>query len=107
MRTKHSISCDNDSGEVLIPPGVNLQDGLTEDEAVAVALWNNQTFLATLSNLGIARGDLVQAGLLTNPQLNLLFPPIGTKQLEWTLYAPLEALILQTSYRNRRAGFPA
>ncbi|MEZ5941804.1 MAG: TolC family protein [Planctomycetaceae bacterium] len=82
-------------GEVLIPPGVVLDDGLTEDEAVALALWNNRNFLSTLSNLGIARGDLVQAGLLTNPQLNLLFPPIGSKQLEWTVFLPIEAAILR------------
>ena len=94
-RTNHSISCENQTGEVMLPPGIVVSDGLTEEEAVAVALWNNQTFLSTLSNLGIARGDLVQAGLLTNPQLNLLFPPIGSKQLEWTLFVPLEAIILR------------
>lgn len=72
-----------------------LEDGLTDEEAIAMALWNNRDFLSTLANLGIARGDLVQAGLLTNPQLNLLFPPMGTKQLEWTLYMPIEAIILR------------
>lgn len=92
------IAKESCPGAVLLPPIVTLDDGLSEDEAVAVALWNNREFLATLANLGIARGDLVQAGLLTNPQLNTFFPPIGTKQLEWTFYVPLEAILL----RNRR-----
>ncbi|MCA9199365.1 MAG: TolC family protein [Planctomycetales bacterium] len=82
-------------GEVSIPPVVNLDDGLTQDESAAIALWNNRDFLATLSNLGVARGDLVQAGLLTNPQMSLLFPPIGTKQLEWTVFLPIDALLLR------------
>jgi cobalt-zinc-cadmium efflux system outer membrane protein len=77
-----------------IPPGVELGDGLSEAEAIACALWNNAPFHATLSRLGMARGDLVQAGLLTNPQLQLLLPG-GSKQFEWTMYVGLEALILR------------
>ncbi|MCA8990240.1 MAG: hypothetical protein KDA78_21510, partial [Planctomycetaceae bacterium] len=91
----HSVAPQSCPGEISFPPCVVLEDGLTEEEAIAMALWNNRDFLSTLANLGIARGDLVQAGLLTNPQLNLLFPPMGTKQLEWTLYMPIEAIILR------------
>ena len=82
-------------GEPGLPPGVNTGDGLTDSEAVATALWNNAAFQGTLAELGVAKGDLVQAGLLANPQLNLLFPPVGSKQLEWTLFAPLDAFILR------------
>ena len=89
------IASESCPGAISIPPDVVLEDGLTEDEAIALALWNNRDFLATLSNLGIARGDLVQAGLLTNPQMNLLFPPIGSKQLEWTVFLPIEAIFLR------------
>lgn len=74
-----------------IPPGVRLDDGLTTDEAVAVALWNNPDFQAQLANLGLARADLVEAGLLQNPVLSLLFP-WGPKQLEATLRWPIELL---------------
>lgn len=95
QRTWHDIPCDSAPGEISLPPCVDLADGLTEEEAVALALWNNRDFLATLANLGIARGDLIQAGLLSNPQMNILFPPIGTKQLEWTLFVPIEALVLR------------
>lgn len=95
IRTEHSVDTESCPGEISFPPNVVLEDGLTEEEAIALALWNNRDFLATLANLGIARGDLVQAGLLTNPQMNLLFPPIGTKQLEWTVFLPIEAIILR------------
>lgn len=74
-----------------IPPGVRLEDGLTQDEAVAVALWNNPDFRVQLTDLGFARADLLEAGLLRNPVLSLLFP-IGPKQFEMTLRLPLEVL---------------
>lgn len=72
-----------------IPPGVAVGDGLTDDEAVAVALWNNTAFHADLAALGIARADLVEAGLLKNPIFSLLFP-LGPKQFEATITFPLE-----------------
>ena len=45
-----------------LPPDVDLTDGLTQEEAVAVALWNSPSFQATLTDLGIARADLAQQG---------------------------------------------
>lgn len=74
-----------------LPPGVVLEDGLTSDEAVALALWNSPSFQVTLADLGLARADLVEAGLLRNPVLSLLFP-WGPKQLEWTVQFPVDAL---------------
>ena len=43
------------SARFTLPDSVKLDDGLTADEAVAVALWNNAPFQATLAELGIAR----------------------------------------------------
>ncbi len=74
-----------------VPPSVDPQDGLSSDEAVATALWNNAAFQVTLSQLGFARADLVEAGMLTNPVLSLLFP-LGPKQFEATLRWPIEVL---------------
>ncbi len=70
---------------------IKVDDGLTTDEAVAMALWNNAAFQVSISELGFARADLLEAGLLTNPVLSLLFP-IGPKQLEATLRWPVELL---------------
>ena len=44
-----------------------LGDQLTLDEAVAIALINNREMRATLERTGVARADLIQAGLLENP----------------------------------------
>lgn len=74
-----------------VPPGISLDDGLSRDEAVALALWNSPGFQVSASQLGFARADLVEAGLLTNPTLSLLFP-VGPKQLEATLRWPIEVL---------------
>jgi hypothetical protein len=65
---------------------------VTADEAVAVALWNNAAFQASLNDLGFARADLAEAGLLANPVLSLLLP-VGPKQLEATLRWPQAPLI--------------
>lgn len=78
----------------LVPPGVAIDDGVSEDEAVMLALWNNEAFKETLADLGFTKADLIQAGLLTNPTFSVLFP-IGHKQLEFTTTLPLEALWLR------------
>ena len=73
-----------------LPSGVKLEDGLSEDEAVAIALWNNATLHADLAVLGLARADLLDAGLLRNPLLNLVLPIGPYRQFEGLLSFPLE-----------------
>ncbi len=73
-----------------LPPGVSIAGGLTQDEAVAIALWNNAALDAAVSALGLARADLIEAGLLRNPSLQMLLP-VGPKPFEFLLQAPIEA----------------
>jgi outer membrane protein, heavy metal efflux system len=80
-----------DAGRTPLPADISIDDGVSTDEALAVALWNSPAFEATLADLGIARADLIDAGLLKNPILSLLFP-IGPKQLEWTAQVVVDAL---------------
>jgi len=56
-----------------------LVDGVTPDEAVQIALLNNRELQALFQEIGMARADVVQAGLLTNPSLSMLvqFPEGG------------------------------
>ena len=56
-----------------------LNGGLTQDEAVAIALINNQALQANLEELGVSQAELVGAGLFTNPTLGALvrFPVKG------------------------------
>lgn len=82
-----------------LPGEVSLQDGLSIEEAIAIALWNNPGFQVALADLGFARADLVEARMLRNPVLSLLFP-IGPKQLEATLQWPVDTLI----HRPRRVA---
>jgi cobalt-zinc-cadmium efflux system outer membrane protein len=77
-----------------LPPDVEISDGISADEAVAIALWNNPLFQENLSKLGLARADLAQAGMLSNPTFSILFP-LGPKQLEFAATFPLEALWLR------------
>lgn len=92
-------------GSAAMPPDVSVMDGVTSQEAVSIALWNSPSFQATLSDLGIARADLAEAGLLRNPILSFLFP-VGSKQLEWTLQLPFDA-IWQRPRRVAAARFNA
>lgn len=92
-RTSHTVMCVGPA-EFAIPPDVIFEDGVSEDEAVATALSNNAAFQSMLTQLGMAEGDLIQAGLLTNPNLGT-FLPISAKQWEWTLFLPLEAFVLR------------
>lgn len=72
-----------------------LDEGLTEEKAIRLALWNNPQFQADLLELGFSKADLIEAGMLKNPTFSLLFP-IGPKQLEFALNLPVEFLWQRT-----------
>lgn len=93
-RTRHSAGVPRQAGSIGIPTGVAVEDGVSEDEAVALALHNNAFFQETLSELGISTARLFDAGLLTDPELIVLFP-VGPKQLEFTAYTAIDAVWLR------------
>lgn len=68
-----------------------LGDGLTEDEAVQIALTSNLTYQAELTRIDSARADLAEARRPTNPQLTLL-DAVGPVSAMATLLAPLDSL---------------
>jgi cobalt-zinc-cadmium efflux system outer membrane protein len=74
--------------------GPSLEDRISEEDAVTLALRNNAAFQALLADLGLAWGDRVQAGMLPNPTLSMLLPT-GPKALELTARLPLEFLWLR------------
>ncbi len=88
-RTGQELKLEREEGIFKLPPGITIDNGMTEDEAVAIALWNNAQFQVDLVQLGFARADLIEAGMLRNPVFSLLFP-LGPKQLEATLNLPIE-----------------
>ncbi|MGE3309803.1 MAG: TolC family protein [Limisphaerales bacterium] len=77
-----------------VPPGIASLHGLSADDAVAIALWNNAAFQEALAGLGFNRADLLQAKQLRNPSLVALFPA-GPKQFEFTALLPVESLWLR------------
>ena len=93
-RTGHVLGPESCPGETLLPDSLCLEDGVTADEAVTVALWNNAAFLELLSELGVSRAQLFNAGLLPDPQVQMFFP-VGPKQFELTAFQSLDALWLR------------
>lgn len=93
-RVGHTVPCQTGPAQVILPPGASLDDGITEDEAVAIALWNNAAFQELLVDLGVARSDLIQAGLLPNPEFVYFFG-VTDKPFKYLLDFPIEAVWLR------------
>ena len=74
-RTGHAISWEQTSDEKARTQHTVLallHDGLTRKEAERIALLNNRSLQSDFELLGIARADVVQAGLYTNPTIGTL-----------------------------------
>ena len=93
-RTGHSSRLKTSPHEPSWPPGVPHGGALSQEQAVAVALWNNADFQSALADLGISRADVITARQIPNPTLTVLFP-LGPKQLEFVSKFPVDALILR------------
>jgi cobalt-zinc-cadmium efflux system outer membrane protein len=93
-RTGYTLCGAACGSEVFLPPGVSLDDGLTEDEAIRTALCNNALFQELLVDLQLANADLIQAGLLPNPEAVYFFP-VSEKPYKYLVDFPLEALWLR------------
>lgn len=87
-----------------------LQDELTADEAVAIAMLNSPRLQVTLAELGIARADLIEASTISNPILEaeLRLPAEPYRPFELTLAQSLIDLIQLPRRRAiGRAAFDA
>lgn len=93
-RTGQSLGPEKSACEIAIPDLANLEDGISEGEAVAVGLWNNPSYQELLADLHITQADLIQAHQIANPQLTTMFP-VSAKQWELTLMVPLDVLLLR------------
>ena len=82
-----------------------LKDGLSENEAIEIALLNNRELQALYSRLGIAQADLVQASLLHNPVFNAASGfPIGGGAVDLTFGIAMDFIdLLYTPLRKRVA----
>jgi cobalt-zinc-cadmium efflux system outer membrane protein len=92
--TGGGFTLKTNANAVSLPPGIGSVEHLSEDDAVAIALWNNAAFHEALAGLGFTRADLLQAKQLRNPTLVALLPA-GPKQFEFTALLPVESLWLR------------
>jgi len=94
---------DADRWRATLPPTVKNLALLSEDDAVSVALWNNVSFRADLTQLGFSRADLADATAIPNPNLSFLFP-MSTRQFELSAQYPV-ATLLQRPWRMASATY--
>lgn len=93
---------------LIVPPDLAAGGTLSEDRAVLLALWNNALFRENLVELDLTRADLVQAGLLPNPEF-VYYWPSPNKPFKYLLDFPLETIWLRpirlkaTAAENERA----
>jgi cobalt-zinc-cadmium efflux system outer membrane protein len=94
---------------VIVPAALDRGAALTEEQAVVLALWNNAAFHEALVELDLTRADLVQAGLLPNPEF-VYYWPAENKPFKYLVDFPIEAIWLRpirikaTAGENERAA---
>ncbi len=80
-RVKHQAQFDvtpqKTAGKFQMPPNVNVGDGISEEEAVTIALWNNEQFQMDLAAISFAQANVKDAGIIPNPLLQYLAPNGG------------------------------
>lgn len=74
-----------------LPPAIDLEDGLDEQEVSTLTLWRNPTLRAELTRIDSAHATLDEARRPANPQFSIL-GPIGPVTALATLLLPLESL---------------
>ena len=87
-----------------------LQRELTADDAVQVALLNNQNLQATYEELGIAQAELVEMGLLKNPSFtaDVRFPKARALPFEIEVTQSfIDLLLMPLRKRTASAAFEA
>ena len=89
-----------------------LRGGLTRERAVAIALFANPALQQAYEQLGVSQADMVQAGLLRNPELGAhLEAPIGggaTADVQGSLVQDfLDLFVLPARKRIAREQFEA
>jgi len=93
---------------LIVPPELARGEPIGEERAVLIALWNNALFRELLVELDLTRADLVQAGLLPNPEF-VYFWAEPNKPFKYLIDFPIEALWLRpirikaTAAENERA----
>ena len=94
-RTGHPL-LQTRSSVPMIPGSVVPEVGLSESDAVTLALWNNPAYEELLCDLGLSHADVLDAHQLKNPDVSVLFP-LGPKQWEFAVNVPLDSIVLRSA----------
>jgi cobalt-zinc-cadmium efflux system outer membrane protein len=78
----------------IVPESLQRGEPITEEQAVVLALWNNALFHELIVELDLTKADLVQAGLLPNPEF-VYYWPEPDKPLRYLLDFQLESIWLR------------
>ena len=103
------VGCGPRFDRALVPDGLDRGRPLDEEQAVLLALWNNAAFHEALVELDLTRADLVQAGLLPNPEVFYSWP-VPNRPFRYLFDVPVEAVWLRpvrlksAAAENARAG---
>jgi cobalt-zinc-cadmium efflux system outer membrane protein len=76
-QTAYSLNEKKKPGQFDLPPGVSLTDGLSEQDAVSLALWNNAQFQSDYADILIANSEVTTARIIQNPLLRYVTPSFG------------------------------
>src|SRR5262245_50434180 len=93
-RTGYAVETPTTVDQFTVPSGVQLGMPLSEEQVVLLALWNNAAFQELLVELQLTKADLVQAGLLPNPEFWYAFAATD-KPFRYLVDFPVEALWLR------------
>ncbi len=77
IATGFTLQKDIKPGVAAMPPDVITGDGITENEAVSIALWNNAQLQSDLTAIAVSQADVIEAGIVSNPLLRYLAPTGG------------------------------
>lgn len=91
---KNTVIKDTQQLEVKLAHSLAQSAQLTESDAIFLALNNNAAFKALLVDLKLAKADLVNAGLLPNPELLYAFGAIN-KPYKYAIDLPIEVFWLR------------
>ncbi|MGC4013238.1 MAG: TolC family protein [Luteolibacter sp.] len=73
-QTGYQMKRENAPGSFNLPDDTQLEDGLSEGEAIRIALWNNAKFQSALAEMNIANAGVTNARIIQNPLLRYLSP---------------------------------
>lgn len=93
-KTGLNMPADTPIKQTVMPDRLSLEQELDVNQLALIALWNNANFKTLLVDIKLAQADLVQAGLLPNPELMYSFP-VSNKVYKYALEMPIEAIWLR------------